>query len=323
MRRSAHLSQARPNATFLVQWTVPNGSRDGSERFRGRFRTVQGTVPTVQGTVPNGSRDGSDGSKDGSERFKGRLVEDRTPVATHYQQSAGTLLRVRGTSWRERLRIRIDPASVRGQVENVNDGILAISGFSQGLYGGDELNNLWSPIMAMAAFAGALSIFCVTLSSGLADRDAELLVAEEEQRLLALAPDEQIAELAEYYEGKGLTTDTAHRVAEELTATDSLAAHLEIEGFDEPTTISSAIADAFWAGVAFLLGATVPILISIVAPGLWRDSYTAVAVAVALAITSVVLARLGQTRIWQTLLRSVFIGLAALGSSYLVGLALL
>jgi VIT1/CCC1 family predicted Fe2+/Mn2+ transporter len=46
-------------------------------------------------------------------------------------------------------------------------------------------------------------------------------------------------------------------------------------------------------------------------------------VAVALAITSVVLARMGHTRIWQTLLRSVFIGLAALGSSYLIGSALL
>ena len=35
------------------------------------------------------------------------------------------------------------------------------------------------------------------------------------------------------------------------------------------------------------------------------------------------LAKLGHTSIWQTLLRSVFIGLAAMGSSYLVGSVLL
>lgn len=65
-----------------------------------------------------------------------------------------------------------------------------------------------------------------------------------------------------------------------------------------------------------------PILISVVTPGVWRD-YTWIAVLAALALTSWILARLGHTRIWQTLLRSVFIGLAALGTSYLVGGALL
>lgn len=55
------------------------------------------------------------------------------------------------SSWRARLAKRIDPATVRNRVENVNDGILAI--------------------------AGALSVARVVLSAGLADRDAELLVA--------------------------------------------------------------------------------------------------------------------------------------------------
>jgi VIT1/CCC1 family predicted Fe2+/Mn2+ transporter len=227
------------------------------------------------------------------------------------------------SDWRHRLALRLDPASVRAQVENVNDGILAISGFSQGLQSVGELQNLWSPIMLMASVAGALSIAAVALSSALADRDAEQLAAEEEQRRSELAPDEQIAELAEYYESKGVTPQTARLVAEELTAVDGLSAQLEIEGFDERTTLGGAIVTSFWAGMAFLLGASVPILISVVAPGGWNDEATAVAVAIALALTSVVLARLGHTRIWQTLLRSVLIGLAALGSSYLVGAALL
>ena len=226
--------------------------------------------------------------------------------------------------WRRRLGLRIDAASARAQVEHVNDGILAISGFSQGLYGGDIIiANLWQPIILMASFAGALSVACVALSAALADRDAERRAAREEQRRLELEPEEQIAELAGYYEEKGLSPATARTVAEELTAVDSLDAHLELEGFDERMTIGGAVATSIWAGLGFLLGAAVPILISVLAPGFWRDEYTVVAVAVALAVTSVVLAKLGHTSIWQTLLRSVFIGLAALGTSYLVGAALL
>ena len=76
-------------------------------------------------------------------------------------------------------------------------------------------------------------------------------------------------------------------------------------------------------GAGLLLGASVPIAISIVVSGEWRDEYAVMAAAIALALTSVVMAKLGQTRIWQTLLRSVFIGLAALGAIHLLGAALL
>jgi len=96
-----------------------------------------------------------------------------------------------------------------------------------------------------------------------------------------------------------------------------------LKGFDGRTTIGRAVATSVWAALAFLLGSAVPILISVIVPGSWRVEYTALAVAAALAITSVILAKLGHTSIWQTLLRSVFIGLAAIGTSYLVGAALL
>ena len=46
------------------------------------------------------------------------------------------------SGWRARLAKRIDPATVRNRVENVNDGILAIAGFSEGLAGGGEIQNL-------------------------------------------------------------------------------------------------------------------------------------------------------------------------------------
>lgn len=230
---------------------------------------------------------------------------------------------VQRQSWWRWIAQRIDPAQVRSRVENVNDGILSIAGFSQGLSGGGEIRNLWSPVILLAGFAGALAVASVVLAGSLADWDAEQLVAEEERRQSALEPEEQIAELAAYYEERGVSPSTARTVAEELNAVDSIGAQLYIDGFANRTTLGAALTPAVWAALAFLLGASVPILISVVTPGAWRDEYTVLAVAAALAITSVVLARLGHTRIWQTVLRSVVIGFAALGSSYIVGSLLL
>ncbi len=225
--------------------------------------------------------------------------------------------------WRDRIAERIDPGSVRDRIENVNDGILSIAGFSQGLSGGGEIQNLWSPVILLAGFAGALAVASVVLGASLAHWDAEQLVVEEELRRLALEPEAQIAELATFYEEKGVSAATARQFAEELNAADSLGAQLAIEGFEGRRSFGAVVTPAVWAALAFLLGASVPVLISVVTPGMWRDEYTTVAVAVALAITSALLAILGHTRIWRTILRSVIIGFAAMASSYVVGALLL
>ena len=205
----------------------------------------------------------------------------------------------------------------------MNDGILSIAGFSQGLSGGGEIQNLWSPVILLAGFAGALAVASVVLGASLADWDAEQLVVEEELRRLALEPEAQIAEVATFYEEKGISPTTARQFAEELNAADSLGAQLHIDGFEGRSSFGSVLTPAVWSAFAFLLGASVPVLISVVTPGVWRDEYTTVAVAVALAITSALLAILGHIRIWRTILRSVIIGFAAMASSYVVGSLLL
>lgn len=85
----------------------------------------------------------------------------------------------------------------------------------------------------------------------MAERDAELLVADEEQRRLALSPQEQVAEIADYNEGRGVSPPTARRVAEDLHAADSLGTQLYIDGFAERTTLGEAVATTAWAGLRF------------------------------------------------------------------------
>ena len=63
------------------------------------------------------------------------------------------------------------------------------------------------------------------------------------------------------------------------------------------------------AGLAFMVGAGLPLLVSVLAPAAWRVPLTVVAVVAALGGTATVVARLGGLRVGRTVLRTVVIGL--------------
>lgn len=213
-----------------------------------------------------------------------------------------------------------DAADVREHITDANDGILAVAGFSEGLVGAGLASTEVFGIIGISAIAGAVSVAGAKLGEVAAHRDAEQRLVEQERRLLELTPDEEIAELAEYYEAKGVSAVTARAVAEELSTADALSAQLEVEyGIRELTQPGQASREAVWSGVAFLLGAGIPVAMAFLFPGDWLDEFTLLAVVIALATSGLVLAKLGGTRVWRSLLRSVLIGLASLGASYLVG----
>jgi VIT1/CCC1 family predicted Fe2+/Mn2+ transporter len=216
--------------------------------------------------------------------------------------------------------MRLDPARVRERIVDVNDGILATAGFAEGLVGGGLPPSQVYTIIAISAVAGAVGVGGAKFGEVSAQREAELELAAEERRLLALSPEDERRELVEHYRSKGLSESTAELVADELSAADALSAQLESEyGIRELTRPAQSWLEAVWSGFGFLLGAAVPVLVALLIPGQWLDEFILIAVVVSLAVTGLVLARLGQTRVWATLLRSVLIGLASLGVSYLVG----
>lgn len=216
--------------------------------------------------------------------------------------------------------IKVDPAAARQRITDVNDGTLAVAGFAEGLIGSGMATLEVFGIIAISAVAGAVSVAGARLAEVSATREAEQELIAEERRLLALSPEEEIAELAEHYEAKGVSPETARQVALELSSADALSAQLETEyGILEPTQPGQSVREAAWSGLSFLLGATLPVLIARFYPGERLDEFILVAVLVSLGITAVALARLGHTRIFRTLLRSVVIGLTSLGASYLVG----
>ena len=78
-------------------------------------------------------------------------------------------------------------------------------------------------------------------------------------KLFAEEPENELAELTAIYEGKGLQPATARRVAEELTAHDAFAAHVEAElGLDPDELIRPKQATAASAA-AFTVGGLLPL----------------------------------------------------------------
>lgn len=214
----------------------------------------------------------------------------------------------------------LDAADVRERITDVNDGIIAVGGMGLGLAGAGVSATTSYAVIAISATAGAMSVAGTKLGESFADREAQQSTVAQERRLLALTPDEERAELVDWFESKGVRPDTARRVADELSASDALSAQLEIEyGIRTLTSTRDAWTDGLFSGLAFLLGAALPVLIALVTPLPWRSEWTVAVACLSLVITSVVLARRGRSRIWLTILRSLAVGLGTLAASYVLG----
>ena len=191
---------------------------------------------------------------------------------------------------------------LRAGVLGANDGIVSVSAIAvAGLVGG--------------ALSMALGEY-VSVSS---QRDSERALIAKERAELATMPYEELAELTQLYQDKGLSPQTARQVAEELTASDALAAHLEAELNIDQKDIVSPWRAAYASAVAFVVGGLLPILAIIVFPDTMRVPATFVAVLLALAITGATGAYLGGSPILRPTIRVVIGGAIALAATFLIG----
>lgn len=220
------------------------------------------------------------------------------------------------TGWWDRL----DPTDVRARLTDINDGIVAVAGMGLGLAGAEVSQPTAIAVVVLSAAVGAMSVLGMQLGEAFAEREAVESIAAQERRLLELSPDDELAELAAAFEAKGVSAPTAYAVAAELSAADALSAQLEIEyGIREFITIRQAVLEGALAGLAFLLGASLPLLITLLVPWDAREGSVVAIAVLSLAITSIVLSRRGLSHMWLTVGRSVFIGLSSLGLAFLLG----
>jgi VIT1/CCC1 family predicted Fe2+/Mn2+ transporter len=215
--------------------------------------------------------------------------------------------------WRDRERLR-------DLVIDANDGIVAIAGVLEGVLGAGLGNRAAATAVLVATIAGAIAIGGSRYTEDAAEWDARARLLEEERHQLRRSPDQELDELALFYEAKGLAPDLARLVAVELTAADALAAHAEEEhGIEVDEPPPPPLVAAIASGLVFVLGASVVVVTAVLTPPDWRVPTTFFAVTIALALSSVVVARWGDVPLRRTVARNVAVGLTAMAVSFAVG----
>jgi VIT1/CCC1 family predicted Fe2+/Mn2+ transporter len=225
------------------------------------------------------------------------------------------------TSWKPFF--GLDRERFRERVTDVNDGIVSVAGVVEGLTTAGAAGTTVVVASIAALLAGAVAAGGTAYTEAADLRDTGRALVEEERRQLELSPEEELAELTAYYEGKGLSPELAREVAGELSAGDALAAHTEAEyGFSPDGLTSAPTSTAFLAGLAFAVGASVPLAVILIGPDSLRVAVTLLVVCLSLTVTSIVVARAGGTSVSRTVARTVVIGVVAMLLSLTVGLLL-
>jgi vacuolar iron transporter family protein len=208
---------------------------------------------------------------------------------------------------------------LRAGVLGANDGIVSVSAIAVGVAGATpQLEPILTASVA-GLVGGAISMALGEYVSVSSQRDSERALIAKEEAELATMPHEELAELTKLYQDKGLSPQTARQVAEELTASDALAAHLDAELNIDQQDIVSPWRAAYASAIAFLIGGLLPILAIIVFPAAMRVPATFAAVLIALAITGAAGGYLGGSPLLRPTVRVVLGGAIALATTFLIG----
>jgi VIT1/CCC1 family predicted Fe2+/Mn2+ transporter len=208
---------------------------------------------------------------------------------------------------------------LRAAVLGANDGIISISSLAIGVASaGTERDPILLATVA-GLVAGALSMAAGEYVSVSSQTDIEKADIEREKRELEEMPEAEMQILAQIYEKRGLSSETAQQVAKELTEADALGAHMRDElGLNEVSQ-AKPIQAALASGLAFSAGGILPLLVTFLAPIKGMEYYLYGFTIVSLIVLGTVSAKAGGSSVAKAIARIVIWGTLAMGLSGLVG----
>ena len=207
---------------------------------------------------------------------------------------------------------------LRAGVLGANDGIVSVAAIAVGVAAATPDAAAIVPATLAALIGGAISMALGEYVSVSSQSDSEKALIEKEREELRSMPQAELEELTAIYRARGLTEETARKVAAELTATDALRAHLSAELNIDPDDLVSPWRAAAASAAAFLVGGVLPLL-TILLPAEIRIPVTFVVVLVALAATGALGAHLGGSKPVRGTMRVVVGGAIALAATFAIG----
>jgi VIT1/CCC1 family predicted Fe2+/Mn2+ transporter len=204
-------------------------------------------------------------------------------------------------------------------VLGANDGIVSVAAIIVGVAGATPNNGPILTAGLAGLVGGAISMALGEYVSVSSQRDSQRAAIATEKKELRDSPEDELQELADYYEAKGISKDTAIQVARELTNRDALAAHLSAEFNLDQDDIVSPWHAAGASAIAFTIGGILPLASMLLIPPIARIPITFVAVLIALGITGSVAAHIGGSPKLRATLRVTIGGALALAVTYGIG----
>lgn len=210
-------------------------------------------------------------------------------------------------------------AWLRAAVMGANDGIVSTASLVIGVAAAHAARGDILLAGVAGLVAGAMSMAAGEYVSVSSQSDLEKADLELEQRHLDENLEYEQQELAEIYMARGLDTDLAVKVAEQLMAHDALGAHARDElGIFEHVRarpIQAALASA----ATFCLGGALPILAVLLAADKYLVSGVAIFSLLCLSLLGGIAARAGGASIVTGMTRVTFWGAMAMALTAVVG----
>jgi len=207
---------------------------------------------------------------------------------------------------------------LRAAVLGANDGIVSVAAVVVGVAGAAADVNFILTAGVAALVGGALSMAVGEYVSVSTQRDTEKALLQKERFELDNYPEQELEELADIYQKKGLSSETAHVVARELTANDAFAAHVDAELGIDPHDLTNPWHAAYASAVSFLVGGVIP-LVMVFTPEDMRVPAIFGGVLLALAVTGSVSAHVGGADKKTATLRNIMGGALAMVITFGVG----
>ncbi len=208
---------------------------------------------------------------------------------------------------------------LRAAVLGANDGIVSTAGLVVGVAGATTSSGVILAAGIAGVSAGSLSMAVGEYVSVSSQRDTERALLKKEKRELEEFPDEELKELEELYQAKGVSVKTSKIVARELSAKDAYAAHVDAELGIDPDELTNPTHAALASAASFLAGAIIPLLAIVLFPTSVKVPLTFVAVLLALAFTGTLSAKVGGAEVKRATIRVVLGGAVAMAVTFSIG----
>ena len=208
---------------------------------------------------------------------------------------------------------------LRAAVLGANDGILSTASIIIGVAAASTTREPIILAGVAGLVAGALSMAAGEYVSVSSQSDIETADLDRERLELETMPEEELLELAQIYQERGLDKELSLEVAKQLTEHDALLAHARDELGLNDITQARPLQAALSSGASFVFGGILPVIVAYLGPIEWMEYVQYGFAVVFLMVLGAVAARAGRSNMLKAVVRISFWGTIAMVITALIG----